>query len=155
MLTGSAARKRSGNAANAVAASAPPAVLMRKSLRRGRCCDVRPRPFFIVTSHGVTARAAARALTKAFSPSDFRACSAPLRSGADKLYTKLYVRLQTAGFCLIQAPGGSGHDGADRTEEGFPGFPMTVHRTLRKKPAHRGATAPPKRRLAKVAAKRG
>src|ERR1700684_4664606 len=31
---------------------------------------------------------------------------------------------------------------------------MIVHRPLRKKPAHRSATAPPKRRLAKVA-KRG
>src|SRR5580704_1056795 len=123
MLTGSAARKRSGNAANAVEASAPPAVLMRKSLRRCRCCDVRARPFFIVTSHGVKARAAARALTKAFSPSDFGACSGPLRSAANKLYTKLYVRLQTAKFCLIQAPRGNGHDGADQTAESFPGFP--------------------------------
>ena len=79
----------------------------------------------------------------------------PLRSGAGKLYTKLYVRLQTAGFCLIQAPRGSRRDGADRTEEGFLSFPMTVHRTLRKKPAQRGATAPAKRRLRKVAAKRG
>src|SRR5580693_5928925 len=100
MLTGSAARKRSGNAANAVAASAPPAVLVRKSRRRCRCCDVRP--FFIVTSHGIPARAAARALTKAVHQATF-ALVPPLRSGADKLYTKLYVRLQTARICPIQA----------------------------------------------------
>src|SRR5580700_1236422 len=79
----------------------------------------------------------------------------PLRSGVDKLYTKLYVRLQTAGFCPIQAPRSGGHNGADRTAERFSGFAMTVHSTLRKKPARRGATAPAKRRLHKVAAKRG
>src|ERR1700730_2516496 len=114
-----------------------------------------PGRFSSSTSHGVKAPAAERALTKAFSPSDYGACSVPLRSGADKLYTKLYVRLQTAKFCPTQAPRGNGHDGADQTAERFPGFAMTVHRTLRKKPAPRGATAPAKRRLRKAAAKRG
>ncbi|HTC02928.1 MAG TPA: GntR family transcriptional regulator, partial [Xanthobacteraceae bacterium] len=93
---------------------------------------------------------------KSFSPSDFRACSAPLRPGADKLYTKLYVRLQTASVCLIQLPRlqQARRRRSDRSGI-FLGFPMTVHRTLRKKPAQRGATAPAKRRLGKVAAKRG
>ena len=49
----------------------------------------------------------------------FRPFAIGLRAGAEKLYTKLYVRLQTAGFCLIQAPRGSGHDGADQAEEDF------------------------------------
>src|ERR1700688_1089207 len=115
MFTGSAARSRSGNAADTVAASAPPAVLMRKSLRRCRCCDVRPRPFFIVTSHGVKARVLRREPRQKFFRQATFALVPPLRSGAGKLYTKLYVRLQTARFCFIQAPRGNGHDGADHT----------------------------------------
>jgi hypothetical protein len=35
------------------------------------------------------------------------------------LYTKLYVRLQTAGFCLNQAPRRSRHDGGDQQQRDF------------------------------------
>src|SRR6202035_3842512 len=45
----------------------------------------------------------------------------PLRKAVGKLYTKLYVRLQTECRCLTQ-PRCSGRDGANRTEEGFSGF---------------------------------
>jgi DNA-binding GntR family transcriptional regulator len=79
----------------------------------------------------------------------------PVAIGAGKLYTKLYVRLQTAGFCLNQARRRSRHVGGDQAAAGFSSSPMTVHRALRKKPAPRGATAPAKRRLRKVAVKRG
>src|ERR1700719_2551177 len=77
----------------------------------------------------------------------------PVAIGADKLYTKLYVRLQTAEPCLNQAPRRSRHDGGDLAAAGFSSSPMTVNRALRKKPALRGA--PAKRRLRKVAVKRG
>src|ERR1700730_13504788 len=152
MLTGSAARSRSGNAANAVAASAPPALLMRKSLRHCRCCDVRPRPFFIVTSHGVKARALRREpRQKLFRQATSRSFC-PVAIGAGRLYTKLYVRLQTARFCLNQAPRRQAR-WRRSAAAGFSSSPMT--RALRKKPALRGATVPAKRRLRKVAVKRG
>src|ERR1700722_12135465 len=93
MLTGSAARKRSGNAASAVEASAPPAVLMRKSLRRCRCCDVRPRPFFIVTSHGVKARALRREpRQKLFRQATF-ALVPPLATGRRQIVYKIICKI--------------------------------------------------------------
>src|ERR1700685_3702590 len=157
MLTGSAARNRNGTAANAVAASAPPAVLMRKSLRRCRCCEVRPRPFFIVTSHGVKARALRREpRQKLFRQATF-ALVPPVRdrvaSGHRKIVYKIICKIANSRILPYSSTPRQRARRRRPGRRGFPGLPMTVHRPLRKRPAQRRATAPPKRRLAKVAAK--